>query len=170
MQDERQNARADFRRMMKWILLAAVVMVAGALAYLAASGDLTGDMVIATVLGVFVSVLLGSGLMAAAYFSDKSGHDRDVNDAARDRDPNGCSGLSADRPDERRQAADQGGESEQGSRVENEHFRSPEAAAAEATRWTTVPYLFPIRNRKIPTVERIPHRFHSGRNIFTYVR
>ena len=89
MQDERQNARADFRRMMKWILLAAVVMVAGALAYLAASGDLTGDMVIATVLGVFVSVLLGSGLMAAAYFSDKSGHDRDVNDAARDRDRNG---------------------------------------------------------------------------------
>jgi lipopolysaccharide export LptBFGC system permease protein LptF len=89
MQDERQNARADFRRMMKWILLAAVVMVAGALAYLAASGDLTGNMVIATVLGVFVSVLLGSGLMAAAYFSDKSGHDRDVNDAARDRDPNG---------------------------------------------------------------------------------
>ena len=89
MQDERQNARADFRRMMKWILLAAVVMVAGALAYLAASGDLTSDMVIATVLGVFVSVLLGSGLMAAAYFSDKSGHDRDVSDAARDRDPNG---------------------------------------------------------------------------------
>ena len=89
MQDERQNARADFRRMMKWILLAAVVMVVGALAYLAASGDLTSDMVIATVLGVFVSVLLGSGLMAAAYFSDKSGHDRDVSDAARDRDPNG---------------------------------------------------------------------------------
>lgn len=89
MQDERQNARADFRRMMKWILLAAVVMVAGALAYLTATGDLTSEMVIATVLGVFVSVLLGSGLMAAAYFSDKSGHDRDVNDAARDRDPNG---------------------------------------------------------------------------------
>jgi hypothetical protein len=89
MQDERQSARADFRKMMKWILLAAVAMVAGALAYLTATGDLTSDMVIATVLGVFVSVLLGSGLMAAAYFSDKSGHDRDVNDAARDRDPNG---------------------------------------------------------------------------------
>lgn len=87
--DERQNARADFRRMMKWILLAAVLMVAAALAYLTATGDLTSDMVIATVLGVFVSVLLGAGLMAAAYFSDKSGHDRDVNDAARDRDANG---------------------------------------------------------------------------------
>lgn len=89
MQDERQSARADFRRTMKWILLAAVLMVAAALAYLSATGDLTANMVIATVLGVFVSVLLGAGLMAAAYFSDKSGHDRDVNDAARDRDPNG---------------------------------------------------------------------------------
>ena len=89
MQDERQDARADFRRMMKWIVLAAVVMVAGALAYLTVTGDLTSEMVIATVLGVFVSVLLGAGLMAAAYFSDKSGHDRDVNDAARDRDANG---------------------------------------------------------------------------------
>jgi len=89
MQDERQDARADFRKMVKWILLAAVLMVAAALTYLSVTGDLTSDMVIATVLGVFVSVLLGSGLMAAAYFSDKSGHDRDVNDAARDRDPNG---------------------------------------------------------------------------------
>ena len=89
MQDERQDARADFRKMVKWILLAAVLMVAAALTYLSVTGDLTSDMVIATVLGVFVSVLLGSGLMAAAYFSDKSGHDRDVTDAARDRDPNG---------------------------------------------------------------------------------
>ena len=81
MQDERQDARADFRKMVKWILLAAVLMVAAALTYLSVTGDLTSDMVIATVLGVFVSVLLGSGLMAAAYFSDKSGHDRDVRDA-----------------------------------------------------------------------------------------
>jgi membrane protein CcdC involved in cytochrome C biogenesis len=79
--DERQKARADFRRMMKWILVAAVLMVAGALAYLFATGDLTRDMVIATVLGVFFSVLLGSGLMAASYFSAKSGHDRSVSDA-----------------------------------------------------------------------------------------
>jgi len=33
------------------------------------------------VAGVFLSVLLGSGLMAASYFSDKSGHDRDVRNA-----------------------------------------------------------------------------------------
>lgn len=86
MADERQKARADFRRMMKWILVAAVAMVAGALLYLTATGDLTRDMVIATVLGVFLSVLLGSGLMAASYFSAKSGHDRSVGDATIRRD------------------------------------------------------------------------------------
>ena len=85
MTSERQQARADFRRMMKWILLAAVLMVGAAMAYLVATGDLTSDMVIATVIGVFFSVLLGAGLMAASYFSDKSGHDRDVSDAARRR-------------------------------------------------------------------------------------
>jgi hypothetical protein len=87
MQDERQSARADFRRMMMWAVVAAIVMVAAALLYLGASGDLTPDMVIATVAGVFFSVLLGAGLMAASYFSAKSGHDRDVSDAARDGDP-----------------------------------------------------------------------------------
>ena len=81
MSDERQSARADFRRMMKWIVVAAVAMVIAALLYLQATGDLTLHMVIATVLGVFLSVLLGSGLMAASYFSNKSGHDSDVRDA-----------------------------------------------------------------------------------------
>ena len=82
MQDERQSARADFRRMMKWAVLAAIVMVGAAMLYLRATGDLTPDMIIATVLGVFLSVLLGAGLMAASYFSAKSGHDREVGDAA----------------------------------------------------------------------------------------
>jgi len=68
---------------MKWILLAAVLMVAGALIYLGSSGDLTLHTVIATVLGVFFSVLLGCGLFAAAFFSDKSGMDQDVADATR---------------------------------------------------------------------------------------
>jgi hypothetical protein len=86
MQEERQSARADFHRMMKWVVVAAAVMVGAALLYLKATGDLTPAMIIATVLGVFLSVLLGAGLMAASYFSAKSGHDRDVNDAARDGD------------------------------------------------------------------------------------
>jgi lipopolysaccharide export LptBFGC system permease protein LptF len=81
--ENRQAARAEFLRMMKWILVAAVAMVAAALLYLNASGDLTANLVIATILGVFFSVLLGCGLFAAAFFSDKSGHDQDVTDATR---------------------------------------------------------------------------------------
>ena len=83
MADKRQTARADFRRMMKWIVVAAIAMVAAALIYLSATGELTLNLVIATILGVFFSVLVGSGLMAAAYFSDKSGIDREVTDATR---------------------------------------------------------------------------------------
>ena len=79
--DERARAKAEFARIMKWIVLAAVLMVAGALFYLNSSGDLTLHTVIATVLGVFFSVLLGCGLFAAAFFSSKSGLDQDVADS-----------------------------------------------------------------------------------------
>ena len=83
----KSKAVAEFRRIMKWILLAALLMVAAALTYLGASGDLTLHTVIATVLGVFFSVLLGCGLFAAAFFSSKSGLDQDIADATRqDRD------------------------------------------------------------------------------------
>ena len=80
---DRAQAKAEFIRIMKWILLAAVLMVAAALIYLYASGDLSLHLVVATVLGVFFSVLLGCGLFAAAFFSDKSGLDQDVADATR---------------------------------------------------------------------------------------
>ena len=87
MTGDRQRALAEFRRIMKWILLAAVLMVVGALVYLGSSGDLTLHTVIATVLGVFFSVLLGCGLFAAAFFSSKSGLDQHIADATRsDRD------------------------------------------------------------------------------------
>ncbi len=79
----RAQAKSEFIRIMKWIALAAVLMVAGALFYLHWSGDLSLHTVVATVLGVFFSVLLGCGLFAAAFFSDKSGLDRDVADATR---------------------------------------------------------------------------------------
>ena len=87
MTTQKQRALAEFRRIMKWILVAAVLMVAGALVYLRATGDLTFHTVIATVLGVFFSVLLGCGLFAAAFFSSKSGLDQQISDATcRDRD------------------------------------------------------------------------------------
>ena len=87
MPTDRAQAKADFIRIIKWILLAAVLMVAGALAYLRQTGDLNLHTAVATILGVFFSVLLGCGLFAAAFFSDKSGMDQDVADATRgDRD------------------------------------------------------------------------------------
>ena len=87
MQDDRARARTEFIRIMKWILVAAVLMVGAALLYLDAGGDLTLHTVIATVLGVFFSVLLGCGLFAAAFFSSKSGHDQDIADATRPPSP-----------------------------------------------------------------------------------
>ena len=83
MTSERQQALAEFRRIMKWVAAIAVLMVVGALTYLALTGDLTPNMVIATTLGVFFSVLLGCGLFAAAFFSSKSGHDQHITDATR---------------------------------------------------------------------------------------
>jgi len=83
MTSERQQALAEFRRIMKWVAAVAVLMVAGAIAYLGLTGDLTANMVIATTVGVFFSVLLGCGLFAAAFFSSKSGHDQNITDATR---------------------------------------------------------------------------------------
>ena len=92
MQDDRARARTEFIRIMKWILVAAVLMVVAALVYLNATGDLTLHTVIATVLGVFFSVLLGCGLFAAAFFSNKSGHDQGIADATRPRSRDGNDG------------------------------------------------------------------------------
>jgi hypothetical protein len=79
----RQEAIDEFKRIMKWILLAAFVMAAGAILYLALTGELYFHLVVATLAGVFFSVLLGCGLFAAAFFSDKSGHDQSISDSTR---------------------------------------------------------------------------------------
>jgi hypothetical protein len=84
---QRGRAIAEFRRIMIWIAVIAVVMVAGALTYLGMTGDVDANLVIATILGVFFSVLLGCGLFAAAFFSDKSGHDQSVSDATTHQKP-----------------------------------------------------------------------------------
>ena len=81
MSNERKKAEAEFWRMVRWIAAIGVVMAAGAIAYLAATGELYLHMVVATILGVFFSVLLGCGLFALSFFSDKSGHDQSVRDA-----------------------------------------------------------------------------------------
>lgn len=86
MQSRREKARRDFKRMMLVIFAVGVIMVCAVLWWMSTQGDLSLHMVIATIVGVFVSVMLGTGLMALAFFSDKSGHDDDVTDATRTRD------------------------------------------------------------------------------------
>jgi heme O synthase-like polyprenyltransferase len=82
-----QDAARQFRRMMKWIVLIAILMVAGALAFEASQGPLYPHMVVATVLGVFISMVVGCGLFALAFFSDKSGHDDVVRGATTEGPP-----------------------------------------------------------------------------------
>jgi len=86
MEPARQAAAAEFRRILRWIVVVAVVTVAAALAFLASQDELTVAMIVATVLGVFFSVLLGCGLFAAAFFGSKSGHDQTVADFRRSKD------------------------------------------------------------------------------------
>lgn len=81
MATERTRAWTEFRRMILWIALAGVLMVAGALWYLSLYDALYPSAIAATIGGVFISTLLGCGLFAAAFFSDKSGHDQSVTDA-----------------------------------------------------------------------------------------
>ena len=83
MADNRQKAVADFKRIMLWIAAIAMLMVIGALTYLYAFSTLDTHTVIAVTLGVFFSTLLGCGLFAAAFFSDKSGYDQNVTDASK---------------------------------------------------------------------------------------
>lgn len=78
MTDQMQQSAREFRKMVKWIVIAGLLMVIGALFYLQAMDAWSLHAVIATVLGVFVSVLLGCGLFALAFYSDKSGHDENV--------------------------------------------------------------------------------------------
>jgi len=83
MSTDRQTAMAEFKRIIAIITIIAVLMVIGALTYLGIYSTLDANTVIATTLGVFFSTLLGSGLFAAAFFSDKSGLDQDVTDASK---------------------------------------------------------------------------------------
>lgn len=84
MNSRRQQAIEEFRRILKWIVVIAVLMVVGALTYLSVNGGLDVNTAIATTLGVFFSVVLGCGLFAAAFFSNKSGIDQQVSDSTRE--------------------------------------------------------------------------------------
>jgi hypothetical protein len=69
-------AWARYKRMMKWMALAAVVTVLLALIYLKSFGEpVPIHMMIATIAGVGLTVLVGTGLMGLIFLSNRSGHD-----------------------------------------------------------------------------------------------
>jgi len=70
-----QSARSSFWRLIVYLGIAGVVMASAALYYLSLYGQLTATLVVATSAGVFISILLGGGLMAAGFLSSNSGHD-----------------------------------------------------------------------------------------------
>lgn len=70
------EAWARYKRMMRWMGLAAFVAVLLALIYLKSFGDpVSIHMVIATAAGVGLTVLVGTGLMGLVFLSNRSGHD-----------------------------------------------------------------------------------------------
>lgn len=69
------TARASFWRLIVYLCIAGVVMVAAALFYLSLYGPLSLTLVLTTSVAVFISILLGGGLMAAGFLSSNSGHD-----------------------------------------------------------------------------------------------
>jgi hypothetical protein len=72
-------AWARYKQIMKWMALAAVVTVLVALIYLKSFGEpVPIHMMIATIAGVGLSVLVGTGLMGLVFLSNRSGHDEDA--------------------------------------------------------------------------------------------
>ena len=70
------EAWARYKRMMKWMALAAVLTVLAALAWLARNGEpMPIHLIVATAAGVGLSVLVGTGLMGLVFLSNRSGHD-----------------------------------------------------------------------------------------------
>lgn len=70
-------AWARYKKIMRWMVLVAAVAVLLALAYLRhmGGGEMSIHMIIATIAGVGLSVLLGTGLMGLVFLSNAGGHD-----------------------------------------------------------------------------------------------
>ncbi|HTU10371.1 MAG TPA: hypothetical protein VMG08_05675 [Allosphingosinicella sp.] len=73
------EAWARYKQTMRWMALAAVVTVLLALIYLKSFGEpVSIHMTIATILGVGLSVLVGTGLMGLIFLSSRSGADEEA--------------------------------------------------------------------------------------------
>ena len=77
--EQAASAWARYRASMKWMALAALATVLLSLLYLKLSGaPLPLHLVVATIAGVGLTVLVGTGLMGLVFLSNRSGHDDDA--------------------------------------------------------------------------------------------
>jgi hypothetical protein len=68
-----------YKKMMRWMVLAALVTVGLSLLYLwQAGGPMPLHMVVATIAGVGLTVLVGTALMGLVFLSNRTGHDEDA--------------------------------------------------------------------------------------------
>jgi uncharacterized protein (DUF2062 family) len=83
--ERQQRAWLRYKKMMRWMALAALGAVLAALAYLKATGTpMPLHLVIATSLGVGLTVLLGTALMGLVFLSDTGGHDEAASGRSRE--------------------------------------------------------------------------------------
>ncbi|HST36002.1 MAG TPA: hypothetical protein VLK25_05170 [Allosphingosinicella sp.] len=74
------EAWARYKATMKWMLLVAIVCVLLSLVYLKSFGEpVPIHMMIATIAGVGLTILVGTGLMGLVFLSSRSGHDEEAN-------------------------------------------------------------------------------------------
>lgn len=79
------HAWARYRRLMRWMMLATVVVVIIAIALLYRSnGFVSVHFFIATALGIGFAMLLTAGLMGLVFLSSGSGHDETIIDPLED--------------------------------------------------------------------------------------
>ncbi len=77
--DDAPLAWARYRAFMGWMALLALVVALLAVAWLATGDEpLRLHMVIATILGVGFTMLVGTGLMGLVFLSNRTGHDDDA--------------------------------------------------------------------------------------------
>ncbi|HEX7741261.1 MAG TPA: hypothetical protein VF489_01295 [Sphingobium sp.] len=81
-------AWARFRRIMLWMALGGAVCVGVALLCLHLwAGPMPIHMILATILGVWLTFMLGTGLMALVFLSSGTGHDLQIIDRMKDEAP-----------------------------------------------------------------------------------
>lgn len=81
-------AWARFRRIMTWMALLGALCVGAALLFLRLwTGPMPIHMIVATILGVWLTFMLGTGLMALVFLSAGTGHDDQVIDRLKDEVP-----------------------------------------------------------------------------------